>query len=334
MASMTRIDGTRIDELFAHQDGLATRGQLVACGMADRTVDERCRPGGRWTRVLPCVVAGFTGELMGHQRRRAVLLWAGPRAAITGDDAARMHGLRYLSQSAAHPIQVLLPHEVRRKPTGFAAVRRTRVMPPVWVRDGLQVVTPARAVIDACRAMDSLRDVRALVAEAVQRGRTTTALLERELDCGGSAGSRLVRRALEELRAGVRSAPEADCRDLVRAARLPEPLWNHDLYTPDGEWIARPDGWWIEGVAFEADSREYHLSPAGWEATMRRHERMSACGIVVVHASPRRIRDCGAELAENVRAALAAASRRPLPDLVAVPAGTPFLGRSSRGPAL
>ena len=152
--------------------------------------------------------------------------------------------------------------------------------------------------------------------------------LEDELARGASAGSRLARIAIEELRAGVRSAVEAESRQLMRNSKLPEPLRNHDLYTPDGEWIARPDGWWAEGVAFGADSREYHLGPDEWEATMRRHERMSAYGIVVVHASPRRIHNHGGELADHLRAALAAAGERKLPEIIAVPAGVPFPGRS------
>jgi hypothetical protein len=80
-------------------------------------------------------------------------------------------------------------------------------------------------------------------------------------------------------------------------------------------------------VAFEADSREYHLGPDEWETTMRRHERMSAYGIIVVHASPTRISRHGTELAEHLGAALTAAGRRDPPDVVALPPGTLFVAK-------
>ena len=129
---------------------------------------------------------------------------------------------------------------------------------------------------------------------------------------------------LADLEAGVRSAPEAEARDLVIASRLPEPLWNHDLFTPDGTWIARPDGWWKEGVAFEVDSREYHFSEADWQATMLRHERLSAYGIIAIHASPSRIRRHGRDLAGSIRAALRNAAAHPPPHIVALPPGSQF----------
>jgi len=47
------------------------------------------------------------------------------------------------------------------------------------------------------------------------------------------------------------------------------------------------DAWWAAaGVAAEIDSREWHLAPAGWERTMRRHAEMISQGILVLHFSP------------------------------------------------
>jgi hypothetical protein len=55
--------------------------------------------------------------------------------------------------------------------------------------------------------------------------------------------------------------------------------------------IAVPDAWWPgERLAAEVDSREWHLSPADWEETMRRHNGMERHGIRVLHFSPGQIR--------------------------------------------
>ena len=83
------------------------------------------------------------------------------------------------------------------------------------------------------------------------------------------------------------------------------PLLNPRLYLGT-ELIARPDAWWPDhGVAVEVDSREWHLTPEGWERTMRRHARLTALGISVLHFSPRQIRDEPDQVVGAIRAALA-----------------------------
>ena len=67
-------------------------------------------------------------------------------------------------------------------------------------------------------------------------------------------------------------------------------MFNARLFL-DGVLLGIVDAWWPEaGVAVEIDSREWHLLPAHWEATMRRHARLTAAGIAVIHVSPRQIR--------------------------------------------
>jgi very-short-patch-repair endonuclease len=83
------------------------------------------------------------------------------------------------------------------------------------------------------------------------------------------------------------------------------PLLNPRLYL-GRELIARPDAWWPgHGVTVEVDSREWHLTPEGWERTMRRHARLTALGISVLHFSPRQIRDEPDQVLGAIRAALA-----------------------------
>ena len=116
---------------------------------------------------------------------------------------------------------------------------------------------------------------------------------------------------LGEVIDGIRSPAEADLRMLIRTSGLPQPLYNPKLYLPDGLFLAQPDAWWPDyGVAAEVDSREWHLSPADWEATMARHARMSVAGIVVLHFSPRQQRDQPAAVIGTIAGALRAG--RPL----------------------
>ncbi len=170
---------------------------------------------------------------------------------------------------------------------------------------------PARAVADAARGGIAPRDARALVADAVQQGKCTVQQLSAELRSGPKQGSGALRAALDEVAAGVRSVAEGDLRKLIIRGGLPEPMYNPRLFAGEA-FLAQPDAWWPDtGVACEVDSREWHLSPAGWERTQARHARMSAHGILVLHYAPRRIRSDGAGVVSELTAALAAGRQRP-----------------------
>jgi hypothetical protein len=237
---------------------------------------------------------------------------------LTGPAALRRHGL---PPGRGEAVDVLVPQTVRRVDAGFARLHRTARLPETVCTAGpARFVLPARAVADTVRGMTDLREVRAVVAGAVQRGRCPVARLAEELDAGPVHGSALLRQALAEVADGVRSTAEGDLRDLIVWARLPVPLFNPRLIVA-GEFLASPDCWWPgPGVAAEADSRAWHLSPRDWEYTQARHARMSAHGIIVLHFSPTRIRSSRAEVAEIIRSALAAGRGRSLPEIQALPA--------------
>jgi very-short-patch-repair endonuclease len=272
------------------QDGLLTRAQALTLGISDNALAHRVGPGGRWQRVLPRVYATFTGRLTEDQRRTAALLYAGPEAMLGGATVVALLGLRYGPTPAR--VHVLLPHWVRRRSTGFVVARRTTQALVPWRVGPWPVCPVAVAVIDAARSMRSLRAVRAMVCEVVQRRRTTPAALAAALAAGGSAGSALVRRAVADATAGCWSAPECELRDLlVRSRVLPSARWNVTLRDPAGRFLAVVDGRFDDvGLAVEVDSREHHLWGTSFEETLARHNRLEAAGIAVLHVSPQRLR--------------------------------------------
>ena len=230
----------------------------------------------------------MTGTPTRIQRELAALLYAGSGGTLTGPAALARHGFR----TDSRVIDVLIPAKRQRKSVGFVVVHRTTRLPPyVCYKGPVQFALPARAVADAVRAMGDLADVRAVVAAAVQSKRCTVGQLVAELDAGSVRGSALFRVALAEVGQGTRSGPEGALLALIRRGGLPEPWLNPRIFAGD-ELIGRPDAWWPEfGVAVEVDSREWHLSPADWERTMDKHDRMSEFDILVLHFTPRQIRD-------------------------------------------
>jgi hypothetical protein len=308
MPVTVRIDG--LGELLDQQLSVVSRGQLLSLGMNDNAMQYRVRTGGPWQALLPGVYLGLTGAPNLLQKEMAALLYAGPGSLVTGPVALMHHGLR--SREVLETIDVLVPIERRRRSTGFVRLQRTARMPDRIVSTGpLRLVEAARAVADTVRQLANLRDARAVVADAVQRGRCTVGDLSTELAGGPIRGSAMFRSILTEVAEGIRSTAEGDLRDLIRAARLPMPLFNASLYIGD-TFLARPDAWWPEaGVAAEVDSHEWHLSPADADRTRKRHDLMGAAGIIPLHFSPRQIRRERAEVVRVIKDALASGLNRP-----------------------
>ncbi|HLH82583.1 MAG TPA: hypothetical protein VKV38_04920 [Trebonia sp.] len=301
------------------QFGVVSRSQALDCGLSRSSVDYLAGPGGRWRRILPGVYAATTGVVTPDQRAMAALLYAGPESVITGAAAVRRHNLRC---AGLNEVDVLVPADVRRQSRGFVRIIHTSRMPEkFYSTDQIRFAALPRAVADAARGMTRLSDVRAVVAEAVQRGRCDLASLARELNEGPSAGSRFYRAALGEISAGIRSAAEADLKDLIDKSGLEKPMYNPSLFAADGTFLGIPDAWWQRaGVAAEVDSREYHISPEDQERTTMRHNRMESYGIHMMHFAPGILRAKPRLVIADLRGAIQSGSRQPPLPITAVPA--------------
>ncbi|WP_147375340.1 hypothetical protein [Jiangella rhizosphaerae] len=266
-------------------------------------------PGRRWQRLARGVYATFTGALGLRHQTRAALLHAGPSAMVTGGHACRAYGMRYVSSDA--PLVVLVPWTTQPGPLRFALMRRVRKPPTPRIVGGFPVAPPERSVLDACVGARSLRTVRALLCEAVQTGLTTPERLAAELAGAQWDAARLARRALDDVRAGCRSAPECELRDVVAASSvIEEPAWNRPLHDTGGRPLI-PDACWHEArVVVEIDSAEWHRLGDLVERTEQRRARYAASGWVVVPVSPRRLREEPAVVLAEIEAAVLAGRRR------------------------
>jgi hypothetical protein len=301
--------------LVGIQRGVLSRQQAIALGISEDGIRHRIRPGGPWQRLLPGVYLTATGQPTWEQYETAALLYAGPDAVLTGLAALRHHEVRGVRPRT---IDVLIPDERQRASRGIVVMHRTRRMPAqCYCNHTLRFAPAERAVADAARGIGRLSDLRAIVAGTVQQRKCTAEQLVAEVREGDMRGSARLRAVLAEVVAGIRSVPEAELRQLVLAARLPSPLYNPTLLL-GGEFLAKPDAWWPDaGVAVEVDSEEWHLLPADWDATLRRHDRMTAAGIRVLHVTPRWLREQPAEVAATIGVALRTGG--PVPGITTVP---------------
>jgi len=303
MAPSIRIDRDALARALDQQLGVITRGQAVAAGLTKHALRHRLRLAGPWQGLLPGVYLAATGTPTLIQREMAAMLYAGPGSVITGLAAVRHHHIR---GPVTELVDILIPAPRRRRDADFVRLHRSTRMPTrVWQLGPLRYALPARAVADAVRDLTSLRDVRAMVADAVQHAHCTVPDLSAELSNGPSVGSKLFREALTDVADGIHSAAEGDLKDLLAKSGLPMPLFNASIYDNDGTFIARPDAWWpTYGVAVEVDSHEWHLSPHDHTRTLERQRQMGKYGIVVLPFTPKDIRTQPADVINTIRRAL------------------------------
>jgi very-short-patch-repair endonuclease len=309
------FDDREIAWLFEHQRGVLSRRQALSCGVSPDGLRHRYRPGGPWRRLLPGIYITSTGEPTTEQLQTAALLYAGQSSVITGP--AALHRYR-LKAPETRRVDVLVPAGHQRVSRAFVIIHRTWRVPQPETHDlALRYVSPARAVADTVLGLTKRSEVRAVVASAVQQGRCSVADLGAELAKGSVRGSKLFRSVLAEVGDGIRSPAEADFRDLIRKSGLPQPLFNPRLIL-DGKLLAVPDAWWADrALIVEIDSREWHLAPDDWEATMARDGRLRAVGIRVIHVTPRQVRTEPARILQDIADALREGD--PVPGLVTLP---------------
>ncbi len=306
----------RLIWLAAHQRGVLSRAQVLSGAITVDGLRHRIRKGGPWQRLLPGVYLTTTGQPTA-------------RAAADRGDALCRSGLRHNRSGRAvlykiriqptRYVNVLVPASRKRGSHDYVVIHRTARMPGLLTCDGpLRFAPAARAVADTVRALSDRPEVRAVVASAVQQRKCSVHELAAELAAGPVRGSGLFRSVLAEVLDGVRSPAEGDFRDLILRSGLPRPLFNPRLVR-DGKLLAKPDAWWPEhGLVAEVDSREWHLSPDDWEATMRRDDRLRAAGIRVLHFSPRLVRTDPREVVAVISDALRIG--QPVAGIVTLPA--------------
>jgi hypothetical protein len=318
MPTLSAYDRERFARVARGQYDVVARSQAFDCGMTRSTIAYRLRPDGPWRQILPGVYLTVTGSPSQEQRQTAALLYAGPQSVITGAVAVRRHNLRC---AGLNLLDVLIPADSRRKSTGYVQIQRTTRMPGSLYTSGpLRFTAPVRAVADAARGMTQFSDVQALVCEAIQRGRCALEELVTELNEGPSHGARWYRMALAEVSEGVRSAAEAQLKQLIDRSDLDRPMYNADLYTLDGTFLGRPDAWFARaGVAGEVDSRQYHLAAKDYEATTTRHNRMETAGIHVLHWLPSTIKTDPRRVISDLRTAIAVGNKCPPLPIKAIP---------------
>lgn len=260
------MPATTVQELLIRQAGVLSRTQALRCGMPARTVARRVSSGA-WTRLHPGVYL-VAGHRRGHEPRiRAAMLWAGPRATLSGPAAAFWLGMLDVPPGR---LGVTVPRTVHRVPVPGVELRRRMLDPAdrTVLRD-LPVTTPACTVLETApsagaRFLDRAlqRHVRfdELYGAYCRRlgARGNGPMTELLVACADRADSAAERRMFRLLRDGGLTG-------WVRA--YPFGLWTLDVAFPGHRLAIEVDGWaWhVSEDRFAADRHKGNtLGAAGW----------------------------------------------------------------------
>lgn len=297
--------------------GVATRAQLLALGISRATIARRCRPGGPWRTLLLGLVQLDSGRTTGPQRIRATFLHAGTGAMLTGISGARMHGVSKVpGDTRVHVLVSARRHVMSRD---FALVTRSTRLPTSREIGGLPVAPLARCLVDAATRLDDVDAVRAMMADAVQMRLCSVEDLVEELSQPRRPGTALARRVLVEIADGIRSAAEAWARDLVLRSGLPAPKWNVELRDELGRSLGVVDAYWEEaGLAWEIQSRTFHLSPQALKRDVQKLAGLAAAGVTVFPSAATDLRDEPCEVLGELTSAYGRAASSPAPAVVAM----------------
>lgn len=259
-----------------------------------------------WRRLVPGVVLTAPDGPTRADWAVVGMTLASKRAALSGWDAVRFHGI---SGPAPPDARILvLDRTGRHRRAGNTWIRPTsrsyqcsRLSPVHPTLPDVAVVAPARAIADTALLYRRLGPVRAMVTAGLQRGLYSADDLAAELAACPRNNSGLLRRSMLDVADNAHSIAEARALDYLRRVAIPQFECNVEIVDSHGTLVAIADVLWRElRAVLEIDSVEFHFDEASWKATGARHNTLTRFGLAVAHYPPSQIRDGGLEWAREI----------------------------------
>jgi Protein of unknown function (DUF559) len=269
---------TALAEIAHSQLGLVTIADIENVGISQSAWSRRVTKA-LWIPVFPRVYRSAHIQTSPHQRALAALLCAGPKAVLSHQTAAWIHGLDGFVSS--NDIHITMPNRRRpTAPTGLVVHVSKRLEPKdrVMVRP-LMVTSPARTIIDLAAFAPEYHLENAVDSAVRDRKTSIDTIASRHGTCRGR-GSVKLDSVIGELPAGgVHNRLERDYLKLSRLAGLPDPE-SQAVIRNGGEFVARLDFYYAElRLAIEVSGHRTHSTRNDRAADAKRHRRLSAQGI-------------------------------------------------------
>jgi hypothetical protein len=216
-------------------------------------------------------------------RARTALQLTPAGSHVSHETAAELWGVASQQDTETH---ISVPRGAARSERRGIRTHQAHPSAVVVQRKGLPISSPAQTFLDLAGRLP-LVELVAVGDALVKAGRLTRTELIEAADSWRGHGGRTARRAARYVRDDVDSPMESRLRMLIVLAGLPEPVVNHILRTPDGEWDIRFDLYYASvKVVIEYDGRQHRTSKAQRARDLRRREELDRRGyrLVVIEA--------------------------------------------------
>ena len=283
---------------------LITYHQALDSGMTPSAISRRIASGA-WQRLFPRVYWVGRGEPPWETRALALVLWGGRGCALSHETAAALWKLEGFRPSQF----VLTTPRSARSPGPDVRIHRAALTPrDVSTLDGIAVTSVARTVLDLSAGHPDAV-VEAALDEVLCRKLVTPAQLRwfvRSLGPKGPAGTKRLRRLLSrrEPSAASESALERRVWRLLVQSGLPAPVAQH-VVRDGSDFVARVDfAYPAHRVAIEVDGYRWHSGRAAWARDLRRRNRLTELGWLVLHVTHADLTERPDEIVKRIRRVL------------------------------
>ena len=266
----------RVLRLARTQHGVVSRRQVLALGVGRGWIEHALRTE-RLHRIFRGVYAVGRPELGPRGRWMAAVLAYGPRAVLSHQSAAALHGMRNTARAV---IDLSLARAGSRRRKGVQ-VHDLRDLHPqdIVVVDGIPCTSPERTLLDLADALGRQALDKAC-ARAYELRILEPLRLHRQLYAPGRR-TRKLRAALRVPPGRHRSQAEKDFETLLLEHGVPQPLVN--VWFPNQ--MVEADFYWPGyGLVFELDTGDHHRTPHGIEHDAMKDARLTAIGLRVLRS--------------------------------------------------
>jgi very-short-patch-repair endonuclease len=283
----------------AQQDSLITWDQLRYLGLGPGAIEHRVKRG-LLHRLHPGVFCWGTLVESPWMRARAALYAAGRGAIVTHDAACGLLGVRRHPEGAIDI--TVIGRRVRR--TGIRA-HNVAGLARGDVREirGIPVSSPARALLEIAPRITT-RELADAVEQAQVKRLVTKHDIEQTIERAGPRPGVAALRALLAEPAFTRSWAERRLVALLRAAKLPQPVFNAvaEGFEVDALWRR-------QRVVLEFDSYAFHATKGALERDRRKTAALQRGRYVVLRTTWRELTKESHALVARIAEALAFAER-------------------------
>ena len=302
MAGMEARLITHVTIRAANQHGLITLEQLDQLGVTRRQLRGLVEQG--WLHRMAPRVYGVAGAPPSIERKLMLgLLSLGPRAVVSHEATARLHGF---DRCIADAVEFTVPRE-HRHARGRFRVHSTNDLPTIdrVTIDGLRCTSATRTIIDLARARIPKVRLEAAIDSAVRIGSDGPIVVGdppgRAAGPGRWGAPRLDDLLLDS---GGHTILERRFLQLMRKAGLPKPR-TQVVHQRDGRTFARVDFLFDDhGVVVEVSGRRGHASDAERARDAQRRNELQDIGLKVYEYTFRQITRDSSSVIRTMRARL------------------------------